>query len=296
MYRNLLDLIYCPACGQKFTLEVDDGRDDILSGELKCNCPSTSKIDNGVLILNQQEQKGMNEWEKMEQESKLEKIDKLVQEKTPPSQKQFLTDLKTKISEEIIKTKPEWLLDIATGRGMLMHYLLKNPDVVNSVQNFICTDLSPTILQYDKKKFENLSKNIKINYISCDAAKLPFLSEKVDMIVSLFGFANMSLVMPAALEASFNVLKANGVFLNTAIFIKENSIGFQKLQKLYAKYDSAGAEQYSLHDPNLLLHDKLGFSELFVDKITSGTGEENVLDLIPYENEYYEVALIKGVK
>lgn len=286
----------CPDCHHRFSIHEDDGLEDIFTGKLKCECESLKEIQGGVLILNTEEQKGMNEWERMQKHSKFEEIDAYVADKTPQELHDANSRIMDAISLEIIRKRPKWLVDIATGRGMLMNFLLNNEKVCQSTQNFICTDLSPVILQYDRKKFQKYSKNKNINYISCNAMKLPFEDSHINSIVSFYGYANMGSVLPQALKESFRVLANNSLFLNSVMLIKEDSTGFSKLKDFFLQNNQKGAEKYCLHDPLILFFNTLGFTEFLVKKIHSGIGEKNEVDLLPYENEYYEISLIKGIK
>lgn len=117
-----------------------------------------------------------------------EELDNNIVAETPASFQQITKETKKVIIQKIQNEKPVLLLDIATGRGELFQELLLH---ISAKTQIICTDLSFQVLKYDRLKAKKINPNAKVNYIACDATRLPFNSSSIDMAVSFFGIANM---------------------------------------------------------------------------------------------------------
>jgi ubiquinone/menaquinone biosynthesis C-methylase UbiE len=298
MYKNIIKILKCPDCNQKFQIVDDDKKTEkVLSGQLSCGCTSYKEILDGVLILSLEEQKNANEWTQLRKKlEKFENIDKLVAAKTPKNQMDLVNKTCDFIGDYIDKEQPEFLVDVASGRGMLLNHLLRNKNIDISSLNIICTDLSYSILQYDRKKFDQLSKNFKISYISCNAISLPFVKNSIDMMISLMGYPNMGILMESALVSTFNALKNGGSLLNACLSVDDNSVGFKIAKKYWDEHNAVNAEKNILKSGILDLHQIAGFKKTQIKAIGESIGEKNELDLLPYENEKFSIDIYLSQK
>lgn len=174
---------------------------------------------------------------------------------------------------------------------MLLTKLVKN--FGNNI-DLVCVDLSFEVLKYDRIKSKNIDPNAKINYIACDATKLPFLSDTFDLSVSFFGIQNMFDLASEGIMEGVRVSKKG--LINASIVIKDNNPKIEALNKLLAEhgYDfkiDSFTESY-LHQ----LHEIDENYKVEVNNIFEGIGGKNENDLIPIEGEWFAIALIETDK
>ena len=71
----------------------------------------------------------------------------------------------------------------------------------------LCTDLSFEVLKYDRLKAKKINPKVKVNYIACDATKLPLKDNSIDTATSFFGIANMLNLTLEGIKEANRVLK-----------------------------------------------------------------------------------------
>jgi len=215
--------------------------------------------------------------------------------KTPKNQ----LELSNKATEYIINFinthKPKTIVDIATGRGILLLEIVKK---VKENLQLICTDLSFTILKADRIKIRKYNPQIKVNFIACDANNLPINNDQIDLIVSFFGIANMADNIEQGIRETLRVLKSNRFFLNCSMLVKSNSESFKLVKKYYK-------EQGSEKPANFLLESK--FQDFFIRSgyigekiklslIGESIAKKNELDMVPAEGDWFGIAILSAKK
>ena len=98
------------------------------------------------------------------------------------------------------------IIDVGSGTGDLIKIIQrKNPDV-----SITSIDLNIEMLKYGKNNFTN-SKRKNINWINCNAEKLPFKNDFFDKYIISFCLRNITLIDKALTEA-MRILKPGGTF------------------------------------------------------------------------------------
>lgn len=295
MYKEILGLLVCPICKGKFLLEARElENDEVVEGSLVCEKAHRYAIRKGVIDFGSQEQDGFNEWSEFLKENNFEELDREIEQQKSAKEKEQQQKHIDSIVKEVVKLENGCVLDIASGRGMLLTQLVKK---VKKNVSLIATDLSFDILMYDRIKMKKLNPNAHINYIACDATAMPLEEGSVDMTVSFYGVANMVGIVEAGIKEAARVTNKNGKFLNAYLVIKEDSEGFRVMKKLCEENGMAGAERACLDKEMQELHKKY-FPEVLTHVIIEDiySEEENKLDLLPYKGEWFSCVTCEGRK
>jgi demethylmenaquinone methyltransferase/2-methoxy-6-polyprenyl-1,4-benzoquinol methylase len=112
-----------------------------------------------------------------------------------------------KVLQIVTESKPEIILDIATGTGDLAILLAKT-----EAKKIIGIDISAGMLEVGKKKIQhkNLSKTIEM--VLADSENMPFEDNCFEAITVAFGIRNFE-NLEKGLAEILRVLKPNGVFV-----------------------------------------------------------------------------------
>ncbi len=178
-----------------------------------------------------------------------------------------------KVVKLVGATKPDKILDIATGTGDLAINLTET-----KASKIIGLDISEGMLNVGRKKVEKLKLSNQIEMVYGDSENIPFETDYFDAITVAFGVRNFE-TLEKGLAEIYRVLKPNGTFvvLETSIPTKTP---YKQGYKIYAKYilpligklfskdktaykylsDSAAAFPYGKAFNNIL--EKIGFIDI----------------------------------
>lgn len=133
-----------------------------------------------------------------------------------------------KVVKSVQRSKPQRILDIATGTGDLAIQMAKATDA--KITGF---DLSAGMLEVGKKKIakENLSERIEM--IQGDAEKMPFDNDVFDVITVAFGVRNFE-YLNVGLAEIHRVLKPGGKFIILE-FSQPEAFPMKQLYAFYSK-------------------------------------------------------------
>ena len=141
------------------------------------------------------------------------------------------TDVKwrKKVIKMVTETKPESILDIATGTGDLAIQFAQK----NQASKIIGLDLSEGMLSVARKKVKDKSFKTNIEFIKGDSEALPFDDNSFDAITVSFGIRNFENLEKGLSEIK-RVLKKGGIFviLETSVPTK---FPFKQGYNLYSK-------------------------------------------------------------
>lgn len=295
VYRDILGLLSCPICKGKFSLnEREVENEEIVEGSLICANAHRYAIRKGVIDFGSQEQEGLNTWKEFLKENNYEELDlEIEQQKTEKEKEQQQKHIDS-IVKAVAKLEKGYVVDIASGRGMLLTQLVQN---VKADVGLIATDLSFDILMYDRMKIKKFNPTARVNYIACDATAMPLEDGSVDMTVSFYGIANMVGIVEAGIREASRVTKEKGKFLNAYLAIKEESEGFSMMKKFCEENGVTGAERACLDSVMQDWHSKY-FDEIVADVVVEDIyhKEENKLDLLPYNGEWFAYVTCEGRK
>lgn len=284
MYKAITNYLCCPKCRAKLSLRVDnENEEDVLEGVLSCENGHSFRVSQGVADFNSEEQGFINQWESMGEEQNFEEIDREMDMKNPGEMSQRREMVLGAIADTISGQDCKVVLDIASGRGLMLAELVKTLD---ADVHIISIDLSKFVLKYDYRKFKEIAPDRKISYLACDATRLPLKDSVIDAAVTYAGFSNMFGCAGEALREAYRAIKPGGVLVDSYVVIAEKSQGFEALHRVCTEQNISGAEDFFLHDGIARHHEEL-FSAVKCNVVFEGIGVDNGMDLLPYQGEWY---------
>ena len=220
-----------------------------------------------------------------------DELDMLVTKRTPKMQLDAMELAKVKLINSIHELNANRILDIATGRGMLLTKLAQN---YRSNIDLVCVDLSFEVLKYDRIKVLKINPEAKVNYIACDATKLPFIDNAFDLSVSFFGISNMGDLASKGIKEGVRVSQ-NGL-ANVGVVIKDDNPKIDELNKLL-KENGYDFNLYSCTESNFCKLHKIDDShKVEVNKVFEGIAEKNENDMVPIEGEWFAFVISKTAR
>ncbi|MHA2105419.1 MAG: class I SAM-dependent methyltransferase [Candidatus Hodarchaeales archaeon] len=115
-----------------------------------------------------------------------------------------------------LKGKENPILDIASGRGGLVE------GFINELTNpIILSDVSPTVLLSNKKKFSHFGWYDRISLIAFDARNIPFKNQSITLSTTFHGLTNIYHTDLFFTELS-RVLSRDGQFMGITTFFEES--------------------------------------------------------------------------
>lgn len=286
-----MSLLSCPCCRTDFEChETTLEKDEVLEGYIECENGHKYCIHNGVLDFGSMEQGDSNQWSEYYKDVSYEELDASIDNRKTENQKQiqkkFIADIVAKTS----KLEEGILLDIASGRGMLLKELIRS---TNENVHIISSDLSFAVLMNDRIKFKDVNPKVKVSYVACDATNLPFKDKSIDMICTFVGYVNMLTLFEAGVKEASRVIKIGAPFINSLIYMKKGTPGFLELEKIFASNELTGMEKYINREDLLELHQKYYTS--IIDEISfEGIAEDEEEDLLPYQGEWFANAIMEA--
>lgn len=289
MYTNIMSVLRCPHCGTRFDLvESQTENEEVVEGKIICKKGHVFSVHEGILDFNSQEQESLNSWNAYYQEESYDDFDRELDAHDTETQRKNKRDFLAGIVEEAKKLASGYLLDVASGRGLLLRELLKKMDASVSV---ISADLSFHVLKYDRIKLKEIYPNVKVNYIACDATRLPIENDSVDMVCTFAGFANMMDLMEDGIKDAARVLKPGAPLIDSTVYMDENAEGAQRVIRFLKENDMAGAEKMFIRREQLAIHRKY-FKTVHEKIVYEGIAENVEVDLIPCTGEWFANAVI----
>jgi demethylmenaquinone methyltransferase/2-methoxy-6-polyprenyl-1,4-benzoquinol methylase len=134
-----------------------------------------------------------------------------------------------KVLKIVQKTKPEIILDIATGTGDLAILLSKTHP-----KKIIGLDLSNGMLEVGRKKIAEKGLSDLIEMVQGDSENLPFEDNYFDVITVSFGVRNFE-NLHKGLSEIYRVLKPGGTFV-VLEFSQPTQFPMKQLYHFYSKY------------------------------------------------------------
>ncbi|GLC29183.1 class I SAM-dependent methyltransferase [Clostridium omnivorum] len=294
MYKDLSDILICPECKGKLKLSINkEENGEVIDGKLCCDNNHNWAIKEGVINFGSKEQDLSNNWEEMFIQNGYEGLDKKILDSTPENMIRINEMTKDFIINRINNHENKVILDIATGRGMLLTELARKITVDAQV---VCADLSFEVLKYDRLKVKKINPNLKINYIACDATNLPIKENSIDLAVSFHGIANMLDKIPLGVVEAKRVLKEEKSLLNCGTNIRENSQGYKAMKEWFNSQEIYEAEKVFTNLGFKNVHEAASFKNVELITIAEDNGQKCDTDLIPYEGEWFSVVVAECKK
>lgn len=287
MFKSFLDTVVCPKCKTKMHLEISKQEaDEVIEGKLICEKNHVWIIKDGVINFNSQEQEFGNNWSGYYKNTDYEELDRIITSKTDDMLLKANELTKDSIFRHIKAKGAKKIIDIATGRGMLLTYLAEH---VEDNTELVCVDLSHEVLKYDRLKVKRINPDLKVNFIACDATNLPFKEKTFDIAVSFFGIANMIGIVDKGIHEAMRVSKND--LINAMITIKDDNSKIDDINNML-KENNISFDVRDVCESNCLKMHK-GGNKYNVDIETTfeNIANENKLDLIPIEGEWFSYKL-----
>ena len=293
MFQEILPILFCPCCHGKLHLQNERREcEEIISGEFVCSCGKQYYIRDGIADFGSHEQENINTWSEYYQQDSYEKLDQKMESNKSKNQQCIEQKFLQAITDQTLKLKTGTLLDIASGRGILLKKLIKT---TGSEVHIIATDLSFQVLRYDRIKLKMQEPERHINFIACDATQLPVQSGVIDMVSTFVGFVNMGNLAESGIKDAARVLKPNAKLINSCIYLHEDTLGFQNLKQFFSENGIAGAETFLLEQGVRDIHKKY-FSDISNQIVYEGIAEPSIDDLIPCAGEWFADAVVTAIK
>jgi len=287
MFRDFIDQLRCPMCDKDLKISrVDQEADEIIEGVLACCNDHEWRIHEGVLDFNSEEQTQGNNWTDMYKDYGYLELDDHIMSQVPEVQKKGYYVAFDYMMDQVARGGHKTILDIATGRGMLLTQLVKKRGADLS---YVCVDLSHTVLKYDRLKCLMIDPQVRINYIACDATNLPLKADAVDLSVSYCGIQNMGSYAPAGIEEGQRVARAG--LINLGVTLADDNPKLPGLEQMIKDqgfdFDLRAATNSGFmaqHQSNKNLVDMVHVYE--------GIGVESDQDLIPVGGEWFALTAV----
>lgn len=284
MYKTILTHLCCPQCRRNLTIRSDVAiDDDVIEGILTCENGHIYHIHKGVADFNSVEQDFVNQWEELTEDQSFEDFDHEVDAHNPTEVIERRKMVLDAIVDEVSNHECKVVLDIASGRGLLLTELTKTLD---KDVHIISIDLSAFVLKYDHQKLKQIAPNMKISYLACDATNLPLKDNTVDAATTYCGFSNMIGCADKALQDAHRVIKPAGILVDSYVVIEKDSKGYEQLHQVCTDHQIIGAEDFFVHAGVAKYHENL-FSMVKHNVVFEGIGVGNGMDLLPYDGEWY---------
>lgn len=293
MYRELVDLLKCPCCGADLRLtDVRKEAREVIEGTLICGTGHRFGIVEGVADFGSSEQTDANSWSEYYREMRYDELDAAIDSRKTDRQKQTERDFLNGITAETAKLEQGVLLDVASGRGMLLRRLLQTakPSV-----HIVATDLSFEVLACDRIKLKSVNPDIRVSYVACDATALPFRDRSIDMVCSFAGFMNMMNLMENGIAEAARVLKPGRCLIDSVMYMEEASDGYREVREILSGNGMETVADHLLRDRLLDLYSRY-FGAVSDRTVYEGIGEKAEGDLLPYEGAWYAQSVIRAEK
>jgi ubiquinone/menaquinone biosynthesis C-methylase UbiE len=145
-------------------------------------------------------------------------------------------DILDEIGKNISK-KNCLILEIGTGPGggFFPHILKADTDA-----DIIISDLSPTVIREWKRLFSKKIFPPKIKYAVFDICDNPLRNESIDIVTSIYGFANLVGDQRKGLSEVYRVIKKEGIFINCDLVIDnecQKTMSLKTLNKINEHFE-----------------------------------------------------------
>ena len=262
MYQEILPLLSCPCCKKSFSLfPAETENEEITEGYIECEEGHRYPIRKGVLHMGSEEQADSNTWSDYYQDMSYEELDKALDEGKTENQKKILAKFLEDITAETGRLKQGFLLDIASGRGLLLSKLIETaaPDV-----HIIASDLSFTVLMYDRLKFAE--KNM-----------------------------NMGSLFEAGVAESARVLKKGAPLIHASSYLDPESAGYREVEEILKSMNAQDTLKNLVRQDVLATHSRY-FSKVSDTVSYEGIAEGEEADLLPRRGSWFANVVIRAEK
>lgn len=257
--------LHCPNCSQPVVLSAET---------VSCTNNHTFRLDEDVLvfapdIFPKKEFIWGKELRDPKENLKLDESQSVNKDDVGKSRNNKMVDFII----DNISTDAKYLLDLATGRGLLMRKLL--PVVKN--RTIVLSDISTDVLVGTYKLVKSLIGSNLVIPIQSSATLLPFADNTFDAVIS-YGPNNIR-PPDEAFRQVYRVLKKGGAFVFSMALVEQNSPSSAYMcdvMKDYSDYDVIDAWRSEV--------EKCGFTIEKCSMLFDGRVNKVPLDILPRED------------
>lgn len=141
---------------------------------------------------------------------------------------------------------PSPVVDLASGRGMLLEFLLPR-----CRHAFVATDVSPAVLARSRRYLETLAPGDRLDLVALDARHLPFPDNSVPTMVTNVGLMNIQ--EPGSLVPELRRVLAGSLLAVTAFYPEEGGPNGEAIARM-------GLESMVYRERALRSFEEAGFS------------------------------------
>ena len=288
MHEELLALIECPACRKPLVYEGAKSCGRFVNGSLKCSNAHVYQVKEEIGLLKDPKASAKEfSWKvDVANEKKYDEINEQYKSYLTEEQKTGLNNLLEKLLRSVVTSCEESdnrVLDVASGMG---RFIL--PLAEKSPENLLIigTDVDERPLRGAMSKAKRADTYRRISLVVTDAKHLCFKSNALSTISSHFGFDNVPDVALAFKEAA-RVLRRNGKTIFSSLWLEEKSESMRLAEKYHvAQMASERRLQNALK--------KSGFNVDWIEKMFSGVGPYNPMDLLPADGDAYTHVIVQA--
>lgn len=263
IHINMLKYFSCLSCGGDLNLEEGNIKNNkIIDGRLKCDCGSEYNIENGILIIENNNRDNENSYEN------------IMEDYLKDTDFSYISNIKKGLdwghnNLEKLDLNNKVLLEIGSGLGFTLRNLYNILN--NSVYIAIDNDINKHI--YLKSILENSNLNNNIILICTDFKKIPIKEETIDVFLDCSGSSNYWIEKnDFSINDILKYLKKDAyVLLSYIIFKKikiDNSINIENRKNFNIKHIKEEIKKYRF---NLI-------DEIATDYLTKPSTYENYFD------------------
>jgi len=278
-------ILICPECKEDLSLKIQAKTGNQATQYFECKNSHKFSLEDGVIFFKTREIKG-ELWSLY-----LRNYEHYFREVTSPPLPRYLEhesefSCPETIWREVEKIKPSTILDIASGNGGGIKYLLRR---INWPCTVILTDLSFRILAWNRRFFSEEIGNpyVDLVFLACDCSKIPLRDNSIDMVLSDGGFESMQDKKMQGFSETYRILKTDGhAVYNMSLVDDHDSENTKKWAELTLPLRQTYSLTESLKDYSEWLSEcrKAGFSQNDSIKI-HGEMPAPESDVFPFENQ-----------
>ncbi len=234
---SFISYLACPKCGNSFTLEQVTIQGSFINyGNLHCACNYHAKIENGILLIN--DEKNMTYYQYMldtykEVENKLDFMLFLDMKNINNHMSAYMQKAYEWIDKTIATTKPNNKVILIPDTSS--HFLYKNvnsPYFENAL--IIILGSSKELIESNKYHINSISPNLNIIYVANTLQELPIQKHSIDLWIDCYSSFNFSFFYKYPLIEKFNdYLTQDAYIIGTTNYYKIGSKSIKNINNIY---------------------------------------------------------------
>jgi ubiquinone/menaquinone biosynthesis C-methylase UbiE len=260
-------ILACPLCKKKITVD------------LKCDtCQRQYRKQEDVYIMLSEISEGEFKWDERIFQKNYDDINQRYMSYLDEENKQAKEKAEQEF-EDLLRNLSGTVLDIATGRGILLRYLIALDNI-----DLVASDVDPNILLYDRRKFLNQLDRV-VYTVATDAKHLAIQDNSIDFAVTFAGLNNIPSPLLAYKEI-YRVLKKSSKLFAFNMFVDLDSRTYKQAKEW--NYDRAMNKEQMEKDLK-----SVGFEKVTIRIVSKAIWVDHPMDGLPFAGDmkYYGIII-----